>query len=121
MIKFEDIKDLQAANKAIEDNEDTRNNCLNSIVGSSVTSKFTNLEGSITGINKKSIFVNYECWQSIPVSIERYKDVLNMDDYLIKLIDEYFETYTNERKLNRLTLKLANETQSNKKEGEDYD
>ena len=106
MINFDLIKTLDDVKNELRRNEELRDECYKEILDSTIFSKFTNVEGVITDINEKTIFVNYESWESIPLKLDRYKESLITEDYLTKIIDDYLSTYKDERKLKRLIKKF---------------
>ena len=108
-MELNNVMGIEELRSKVNSNLEDRDNYYKMIVNSSVISKFTGREGIITDIDKKNVYVNYECWASIPTSLEKYKDVLDVEEYINENINKYVETFNIERKLNRLAKKLANQ------------
>lgn len=108
-MELNNVMGIEELRSKVNSNLEDRDNYYKMIVNSSVISKFTGREGIITDIDKKNVYVNYECWASIPTSLEKYKDVLDVEDHINENINKYVETYNIERKINRLAKKLANQ------------
>ena len=106
-VNYELIKTLPDVTKAMNDLLAFREGLKTNIIDQTVTSKVTGKVGEIRDITKKQLFMNYECRGSVPISLDKYSNIIETDKTTTKYIDEYLDTYEDERKLNLLRNKLT--------------
>ena len=107
LINYNSIKTTSDAAQIINDNLKARISYIEEITNTPVVSKATKKSGTITNISKKSLFLNFEHWNSVPVSVDSYQEIIETDEKTNSLINKYLQTFDDERKLNRLILKLS--------------
>ena len=87
-----------------------RNEYLNSLIGQTLISNFTKLEGKITDINSnKQISINFIHSGSIMVPINKYEAYFEKDDKVDELLNSYLQTFKEERAYKRTISKLEKE------------
>ena len=106
-INYELIKTVNEATNVMNDLLAFRESVKTNIIDQKVISKNTNREGEIKDITKKYLFLNYECWGSVPISLDKYLNVVDLDKTTLDNINDYLATYVTERKLNTLIRKLS--------------
>lgn len=107
LINYDSIKTASDAAQAIDDNFKARISCLEAIANTPVVSRATKKTGTITDISKDSLFLNFESWSSVPISVDSYREIIETDETTNSLIGRYLQTFAEERKLNRLIIKLS--------------
>lgn len=107
MENIKEIKTVDEVNDAMKQIHETRVISVAMILNKSVKSKFTDREGRITEIDKKHLYMNFEAWESVPIRLSDYKNVIEVDEPTMTAIDNYIETFVDERKLNRVARKLV--------------
>ncbi len=106
-INFDSINTAADAAKIMNENLRARVAYADRIRNSSVSSKATGKNGTITDVSKKALFLNFEHWNSVPVPVDGYERILEVDQDVKSAIGMYLRTYEDEKKLNRLLLKLS--------------
>ena len=107
---IESIKEIKTAdevNDAMKEIHEKRFTSIAALLNKPAKSKFTECEGRITNIDQKHLYMNFEAWESIPIKLDDYKNVVEADEPIMKAIDNYIETFIDERKLNRIARKLV--------------
>ena len=100
------ISNVYEAQEALATLLSQRETLRSLIVDRDAISKRTNMQGTITNISKDSLFVNYECWVSIPIQIDLYDSLIDVDESVKESIVNFKNTFTQERKLKLLIQKL---------------
>lgn len=106
-INYELIKTVNEATNVMNDLLAFRESVKTNIIDQKVISKNTNREGEIKDITKKYLFLNYECWGSVPISLDKYLNVVDINQTTLNNINDYLATFNDERKLNTLVHKLS--------------
>ncbi len=106
-INYDSINTAADAAKIMNENLRARVAYADRIRNSSVSSKATGKNGTITDVSKKALFLNFEHWNSVPVPVDGYERILEVDQDVKSAIGMYLRTYEDEKKLNRLLLKLS--------------
>ena len=106
-INYDSIKTPSDVTKVINDLLAFRDSVKTNIIDQTVTSKVTGKIGEIRDITNKQIFMNYECRGSVPISLDKYLNVVELEQSTINDINAYLSTFNDERKLNTLMRKLS--------------
>lgn len=101
-INTKEIENVEKANEVLKNLKISRLLNKNKLFKKTVLSKFTGKEGIITDIDNKFLYVNFEAWESIPLSLDKYIEAIDTDDETIETINNYKESFKDERRLNLL-------------------
>ena len=107
LINYDSIKTTSDAAQIINDNLRARLSYIEELTDAPVVSKATKKLGIITNVSKNALFLNFEHWNSVPVPVDSYQEIIETDEQTNSLINKYLRTFDDERKLNRLILKLS--------------
>lgn len=88
-------------NQKLKDVENKLNDVKEQIINAPITSIATGKEGNIVDINYKNIYLSFMISGSIPVSIDKYKNLINVDSNTVKLIDSYLNLIDERNKLKK--------------------
>ena len=69
-----------------------------SLIGTPIKSKLTNINGFITGIDKKNISVTFTYGGIITVPLQKHEDLLIMSDEAREELLEYIESFKRSKK-----------------------
>ncbi|MBQ6478508.1 MAG: hypothetical protein IJI44_03975 [Erysipelotrichaceae bacterium] len=69
-----------------------------SLIGTSIKSKLTGINGIITGIDKKNISVTFTYGGIISVPLQRHEDLLTMSEEARDELKEYIDSFKRSRK-----------------------
>ena len=69
-----------------------------SLIGTPIKSKLTNINGFITGIDKKNISVTFTYGGIITVPLQKHEDLLTMSDEARQELLEYIESFKRTKK-----------------------
>ena len=69
-----------------------------SLIGTPIKSKLTNINGFITGIDKKYISVTFTYGGIITVPLQKHEDLLSMSDEARQELLEYIESFKRTKK-----------------------
>lgn len=109
---IEDIKSIKTIEDAqimLLETEKTRLISKKKIVKKPFTSLNTGKEGRIVSIDKNHLSIDIEKWQVEPakISIESYQNFIEVSEDIKNSINDYLDTFNDERKLRRLISSLA--------------
>lgn len=107
LINYDSIKTTSDAAQIINDNLRARLSYIEELTDAPVVSKATKKSGIITNVSKNALFLNFEHWNSVPVPVDSYQEIIETDEQTNSLINKYLRTFDDEKKLNRLILKLS--------------
>lgn len=106
-INIKELKTVNEVNNVVNELVTLRHELMNEVLEKPVISKNTNKEGHITSIDSKKLFVNFECWSSVPVSLDNYQEIIETSEDIRNKINEFIETFKDERRLNLLRMRLV--------------
>ena len=69
-----------------------------SLIGTPIKSKLTNINGFITGIDKKNLSVTFTYGGIITVPLQKHEDLLSMSDEARQELLEYIESFKRTKK-----------------------
>ncbi|MBO4919542.1 MAG: hypothetical protein J5365_05235 [Erysipelotrichaceae bacterium] len=69
-----------------------------SLIGTPIKSKLTNINGFITGIDKKNISVTFTYGGIITVPLQKHEELLSMSDEARQELLEYIESFKRTKK-----------------------
>ena len=69
-----------------------------SLIGTPIKSKLTNINGFITGIDKKNISVTFTYGGIITVPLQKHEELLSMSDEAREELLEYIESFKRTKK-----------------------
>ena len=69
-----------------------------SLIGTPIKSQLTNINGFITGIDKKNISVTFTYGGIITVPLQKHEDLLSMSDEARQELLEYIESFKRTKK-----------------------
>ena len=69
-----------------------------SLIGTSIKSKLTGINGIITGIDKKNISVTFTYGGIISVPLHRHEDLLTMSEEARDELKEYIDSFKRSKK-----------------------
>ena len=69
-----------------------------SLIGTPIKSKLTNINGFITGIDKKNISVTFTYGGIITVPLQKHEELLTMSDEARQELLEYIESFKRTKK-----------------------
>ena len=106
---IQSIKTIEDAQILLLETEKTRLINKKKIINKPFISVSTNKAGKIINIDKKHLTIDIERWQWEPVDIgvESYKNYIEVDENIQHSINDYLDTFDDERKLKRLISSLA--------------
>ena len=68
------------------------------LIGTPIKSKFTGVNGTVTGIDKKNLFVTFTYGGNISVPLQKYEELFIMSDEAKELVREYIDSLKKARK-----------------------
>ena len=68
------------------------------IIGTPIKSKFTGVNGTVTGIDKKNLFVTFTYGGNISVPLHKFEELFVMSDEAKELVREYIDSFKKARK-----------------------
>ena len=98
----------------LEGIKNTRDSIKSQIINQQATSKFTKNIGTITDVTRNNLFVNYECWESIPLSISSYGNAIELDEEVINQINLWIKSFKEETALRSYITRCSKESSKEK-------
>ena len=97
---IQNIKTIEDAQILLLETEKTRLINKKKIMNTPFISLNTNKAGKITNIDKKHLTIDVERWQwePIDISVESYKNYIEVDEDIQHSINDYLDTFDDERK-----------------------